>query len=238
MAKPNGEALGGALIKLSRIVVSDAALDDTLLQVAQLGQQTMPGADACGLTLVHDGRRTTSVSTSDDSFAVDRGQFERSAGPGLQAYREGSVFRVDSTRTDARWPEFCQDAADAGFLSTLSVPLVVGENGTGVMSYYASSESGFAEDDEVLGASLAAAVAVVLANSEAYWAAQTLATQLAEAMQSRAVIEQAKGIVMAQSGVNPDDAFQLLVRASQRENRKLRDIAAELVQRTQRPSAD
>ncbi len=74
---------------------------------------------------------------------------------------------------------------------------------------------------------------VVLANAQAYWSAYELSRQLQQAMESRASIEQAKGILIEQSGVNEDEAFQLLRRASQRENRKLRDIATEVVRRAQ-----
>jgi AmiR/NasT family two-component response regulator len=86
--------------------------------------------------------------------------------------------------------------------------------------------------------SLAQQAAIVVANAQAFWGAKHESEHLQRAMESRAVIEQAKGILMAQSGVTPDDAFQLLVRASQRENRKLRMIAIEVVERTQRQRRD
>jgi AmiR/NasT family two-component response regulator len=69
----------------------------------------------------------------------------------------------------------------------------------------------------------------VLANVQAYWDAQQLSENLAQAMKSRATIEQAKGILMASRGCGADEAFEILVRASQRENRKLRDIAHQIV---------
>lgn len=85
--------------------------------------------------------------------------------------------------------------------------------------------------------------AVVLANAQAYWTAFDLAQGLREAMTSRATIEQAKGVLMAQSSVPEEVAFDILRRASQRENRKLRDVAADVVDRVvgdspRRPGAD
>ncbi len=79
-----------------------------------------------------------------------------------------------------------------------------------------------------------------MANAQAYWGARDHIKNLDEAMRSRAVIEQAKGILMARSSLDPDEAFDMLRRASQRENRKLRDVATDLVDRTQtgRPTAD
>lgn len=77
---------------------------------------------------------------------------------------------------------------------------------------------------------MSTAAAAVLANAQAYWDAHTLSQQLNEAMHSRAVIEQAKGIVMARTaGMGPDQAFEALRRASQRENVKLRTIAQRIV---------
>ncbi len=73
----------------------------------------------------------------------------------------------------------------------------------------------------------------MLANAQAYWNAYELSQQLEQAMVSRAGIEQAKGVLMAQSGVSSDEAFELLKRASQRENRKLREVAEEIVKRAQ-----
>ena len=69
----------------------------------------------------------------------------------------------------------------------------------------------------------------MLANAQAYWDAHLLSTGLAEAMRSRAVIEQAKGILMAAEGIDEDEAFDILTRASQRENVKLRDVALRIV---------
>ena len=83
---------------------------------------------------------------------------------------------------------------------------------------------------------LASAAAIVLANASAYWEANQLSEQLNQAMRSRAVIEQAKGILMARSpDLGPDEAFEVLRKASQRENVKLRDIAQRIVDRTATP---
>ncbi len=91
---------------------------------------------------------------------------------------------------------------------------------------------------EQLAGDLATAASAVLANAVAYWGAYDLSQQLTEAMQSRAVIEQAKGMLMAKSpDLSPDDAFDLLRRASQRENVKLRDIAQRIVDRRPIPSS-
>src|SRR5437868_12705454 len=188
-----------ALAALSAVVVGEATLRDTLHEVARLGVETITGADTCGVTLLDGGRPTTAVCTSDKAFEVDQIQYRLNQGPCLQAYRDKRIYRVDSIASDARWPKFGSEAARAGILSSLSLPLVVGDRGTGALNYYSYGEASFSDEDEAVGLAFAGAAAVLLANSEAYWGAQTLATQLEQAMSSRAGIEQAKGVLMAQS---------------------------------------
>jgi transcriptional regulator with GAF, ATPase, and Fis domain len=131
-----------------------------------------------------------------------------------------------------RYPEFSKLALAHGVQSTLSLPLVAGEQGIGALNLYANRPDSFSDDDEQIGMELATTAAVVLANASAYWTTFELSQNLSEAMKSRAVIEQAKGMLMARSEtLSPDDAFDLLRKASQRENVKLRDIAQRIVNR-------
>src|SRR5204862_3119905 len=108
---------------------------------------------------------------------------------------------------------------------------VVGGDGIGALNIYCRQTGGFSETDEALGASFASYASVALANARVYWRTQRLAAQLEEALSTRGVIEQAKGILIARQGCSADQAFQVLVRLSQHRHVKLRDVAAELVQR-------
>ena len=101
------------------------------------------------------------------------------------------------------------------------------------MNLYSRTPNGFSERDEEVATQFGVQAAIVLANAQAYWDAHLLSQNLATAMQSRAVIEQAKGILMGAQRCSADEAFQILVRASQRENRKLREIAEDIVGRVQ-----
>ena len=119
--------------------------------------------------------------------------------------------------TDAseRYPEFARAALGHGIPSTLSLPLVAGGDGVGALNLYARRAGAFTKEDEELGEELAAAAAAVLANTSAYWSAFELGEGLTEAMRSRAVIEQSKGILMAGGPeLDADGAFDLLRRAS------------------------
>jgi hypothetical protein len=150
------------------------------------------------------------------------------------------VFRVGRVEECAdEYPAFAAACKEHGVLSTLSLPMISGDVAVGAMNLYADVPEGFSEDDEAMGVDLAGAAGSVLANVSAYWTAFDLSQQLNEAMKTRAVIEQAKGMIMARSpGMTADDAFDLLRTASQRENVKLRLIAQRIVDRRPPPSAE
>ncbi len=232
------DARAQALRALSSFLVAKTSLGDTLLRVSEITTEAMPAAAMAGITmLAEDGKPRTSVFTDPDAPEIDIAQYESGRGPCLDSWRETRVVRLDTMAEQAttRYPEFARAAQAHGIESSLSLPLVAADQGLGALNLYARVPHGFADADEAIGVDLAAAASIVLANASAYWEAAQLSEQLSEAMRSRAVIEQAKGILMARSPeLTAEDAFGLLRQASQRENVKLREIAQRIVDR--RPS--
>jgi GAF domain-containing protein len=216
------------LSSLSRLVVTDQALDATLQHIADAATREVIGCDMAGITLVRDGKPVTAVFTDPLAPEIDTAQYEAGTGPCLDAFHERLVFRIDDTRNEARWPEFAAAASAAGILSTLSLPLVVGETGLGALNLYSYDLDAFVDDETATV--FAAQASVVLANSQAYWAVRTLVAQLEEALTSRATIEQAKGILMATRRCGADEAFAWLRRQSQTTNRKIRTVATEVIE--------
>ena len=102
----------------------------------------------------------------------------------------------------------------------------------GGFNVYGTVDARFSDDDEQLCQAFAGQASIVVSNVQAYWAAFELSANLSRAMQSRAVIEQAKGVLMSSHRISAEAAFDLLVERSQTENRKLRDIAADVVHET------
>ena len=127
-----------------------------------------------------------------------------------------------------RWPDYAPGAAAAGIGSVLSVPLPMQESVTGALNLYSTTTHAF--DDESMEVARGFAGYAAVANAQLYATTATLARQMQEAMESRAVIEQAKGVITGQNRCSEQEAFDRLVRASQSRNRKLRDIAAAVVQ--------
>jgi GAF domain-containing protein len=227
-----------SLVALAGILVAEQSLEKTLGQVLDLACAALSCGDDGGVTLLDREGPRTAVATSDAALRVDGFQYEaEGGGPCLDAYRSQQVLRIDSTAEDPRWPEFAEAAAEAGIMSTLSLPLVVAGDGLGALNIYCREENGFSEADEVLAMTFASYASVALANARVYWRTQRLAEQLEQALSTRGVIEQAKGIVIAEHGCSADEAFQLLVAASQRSHMKLHDVAAQLVERARDSAA-
>jgi GAF domain-containing protein len=227
-----------SLIALAGILVTEQSLDKTLRQVLDLACVALSCGDEGGITLLEQEGPRTAVASSEAARQVDSFQYDaEDGGPCLEAYRQQRIFRIDSTDDEPRWPQFAQSAAAAGIKSTLSLPLVVGGDGIGALNIYRRQARGFSEADEALGAVFASYASVALANARVYWRTQRLAGQLAEALSTRGVIEQAKGIIIARQGCSADQAFQLLVAMSQRSHVKLHDVAADLVETARNKAA-
>jgi GAF domain-containing protein len=218
---------------LAQFFVHEGTLGDTLLRVSQLAVQAGP-ADMAGITMLVDGVPSTGVFTDSEAPEIDKAQYESEEGPCLDAFRNQKVYRIDSTATDMRWPAFARNAARHGIKSTLSLPITARDESLGALNLYARAEEAFSEADTDRMTTFATHSAFVLTNAQVYWDAHLLNENLHQAMQSRATIDHAVGIVMATGGRSADEGFQVLVRASQRENRKLREIAAEIVARTEK----
>jgi GAF domain-containing protein len=141
------------------------------------------------------------------------------------------TMAVPEMSNEPRWPEWSAKALALGVNSSLAIGLPVHESVSGALNVYAVEPRAFDEDATILARSFAGYAAVALANAHLYEAAATLTQHLQAAMASRAVIEQAKGILMGERRCSAEEAFRILTRLSQDTNRKVRDVAAALVTR-------
>jgi GAF domain-containing protein len=225
-----------ALSALSQFLVADASIGETLDRVAALSNEAVTGSSFVGISMLDDKERaTTAVFTDEQAPHIDQAQYDTGRGPCLDAWRTKTTVRLDDLeQVDDRYTEFAGACLEHGIHSTLSMALVAAGAGVGALNFYGRDKQGFSGEDERAAEEFATAASVVLANAVAYWGAYDLSQQLAEAMESRAIIEQAKGMLMSRSpDLSADDAFDLLRRASQRENIKLRDIAQRIVDRAE-----
>jgi GAF domain-containing protein len=219
-----------AMARLTEYFLGDLTLAQTLERVADTVPVVLPQTDYVGITMMVDGRPTTTVFTDPDVREIDRAQYETGEGPCLDAFRDGRPYVVTSMlEPGERWRHFRDVAARHQMLSSLSLPLTTEHGPVGAMNLYSRVVCGYAAHDVELGSRLSRQAAFVLANAQEYWNARTLSDQLQQAMTSRSVIEQAKGIIMAAQRLAADDAMDVLIRQSQHQNIKVRQVAAEIV---------
>jgi GAF domain-containing protein len=225
-----------AFAELGRIKLSETDLDHVLSRVAELAKRALPGASEVSVTLVRGDKARTVAFTGTLASALDEWQYEQGHGPCMDAAAAGATVSVPDMAVENRWPSWAARAAEAGARSSLSIALPVQENVIGALNVYSVDPKAFDEDAVTLGQTFAGYAAVALANAHVYDATATLAQQMQAAMRSRAVIEQAKGIIMGQRRCTADEAFALLSKLSQNSNRKLRDVAEAVVaQARERP---
>jgi GAF domain-containing protein len=219
-----------AIRALSSIILDHQSYDTVLQRTTEIARQTIPGAREVSVTLHNDKPRTV-ASTGSLATVADDAQYQNDDGPCLQAMRSGKTVVVDDLEFEDRWPAYDERAADAGVRSSCSVPLSVEGRPIGALNAYAVEPGAFDAAAVGVAEEMAVFAAVALSNAGLYFTATGRAEQMAEAMKSRAVIEQAKGILMGGRRCDADEAFEILVGLSRESHRKLRDVARTLVER-------
>ena len=220
--------LAAAYAELQNLLVERPDVAAFLQQVAALAAAMVPGA-SCGITMRRDHEVAT-VATSDEFAArIDEIQYGRGQGPCLQALHTGVPVKVHNLATDERWGDYRIHALAYGVRSSLSLPLTVNGDTLGALNLYTTTADTFSDPltarTQAFARQVATALTIILRNAD-----QTvLEGQLREALATRAVIDQAVGIIMGQQRVNSAAAFAVLREASQARNRKLRDVAADLI---------
>lgn len=220
------------LAQMSGLLLSDHTVRTALDLVVELAQKTSVATVGAGVSLLGAGLRVTTAASDPVVEQADRLQYELDEGPCLTAWLQRQGVRIDDIASDTRWPRWSAAVAPLGLRSSLSTPLVAGGEALGAMKIYSRSVAGYGEHDELVLGLFAQQAAVLLANVSSYESTRALADQLKEALATRDVIGQAKGIIMAEQHVDDGAAFTVLVRLSQEGHEKLRDVARRLVDAT------
>jgi GAF domain-containing protein len=218
-----------AFERLASLSLSQESLESVLQTVADLTKQVLPGDLEASVSVLTADRPTTFVHTGQLALDLDESQYDRGHGPCLDAVRTGVTIHVRDARTEQRWPVYVQQAAERGALSSLSIPLGSPEQLAAGLNVYAREADAFDDASRAAAAGFARFAGTAAANMHAYASARSLSDDLQAALESRATIDQAKGIVMERHKLGPDAAFHLLAQASMATNTKLRDLADHLV---------
>lgn len=230
--------LGQLLVSVGRTVSDEDDLLTLLQRVVEIAHDAIDGADSTSLTIDLGGRTYTAVHTDDRTLRVDSEQYDAGDGPCLEASRTGTVVLVNADDPEDRWPRFTAAAREEEILSFLAAPLITGEQSLGSFNLYGRARSAFDTLDAEILELLTTTVSRTLGDFARFKSARDVADSIQRALQTRAPIEQAKGILMALHGVDADEAFDLLRRESQATNTRLHTVATELVTRLSAPATD
>lgn len=228
--RTDDDDLRASLDALSRLATGRMELADVLTRVAEYAVAAIPGADGAGLTLIETGHADTVVASAPFVVEVDAIQYGIGEGPCIAAAAQGRTMRSGSLSTDRQWPNFGPRVGRLGVHSALSLPLVTGEGVLGAMNVYAHGPDAFDERAARLGELFAVPAAIAVQNAQVLAHAKRLAIQLQTALTHRAVIDQAKGILISRIGCSPEEAFDRLRGMSQSENQKLHTVAQRVVE--------
>jgi len=209
---------------LARDMSESAGLSGTLQVAVDGARALVVDADSAGISMVHGRRRIETPAATDDACRRgDELQYEVGQGPCLQSIHDQETVRSGDLRTEQRWPLWSSRVSDElGFRSMLCLQLFVSRDTLGALNLYSTRVDAFDADDEATALALAAQVAVALSAAKEF-------ESLESAIATRTVIGQAQGMLMQRYRLTPHQAFAVLARESQAGNRRLRDLAEDIV---------
>jgi GAF domain-containing protein len=223
-------------VEVARLLAGETNVQGVLRRIVETAARVVPGADLVSVTLRSPSGYTTPVETDALATRLDQVQYELDEGPCVEATRTaglGVTFCAD-LGGGSEYPRFGRAAAAMGVHSVLAVGLFPHGGDTprmGALNLYSRQVGGLDERDRDIALVLAAHAATALSATVACTAAELEAVQLRQALSTRDVIGQAKGILMERRKISADEAFDVLRRASQSLNIKLTQVAKTLVDR-------
>ncbi|MGY4712845.1 GAF and ANTAR domain-containing protein [Mycolicibacterium sp. CBM1] len=228
--------LSAGLRGVAGIVAGAKSVSELLRDVAEFATHALPGVDSAGVALIDDDSivRTWAATSClvDDIDAVQYREFNE--GPCLTCMESRRPAVSGSLGSDSRWPHFGGRVARMGVHSALSLPLIIGDHVIGAINAYAYRRDAFGEHAVRLGAQFAGSAAVSVYNAQLLAKAHEQTERLQHALTSRAVIDQAIGIIRSRSGGTAEEAFHRLTELSQQQNIKLHVVAEQLVEEAAR----
>jgi hypothetical protein len=205
----------------------------TLQRIVDLAERAVDGCEAAGIFLDDHGTVTTAAASSTLVDVVDRLQIEAGEGPCLDASRSNATFYAADLIDDERWPNFGPSAVAAGIRSVLAYSLSADR--PSALNLYAQLPAAFGVTDRAQGLLFATLASLALDSAQERASEEKRSRNLVEALRTRELIGQAQGILMERERITGDQAFDVLRKASQHMNIKLREVAEALIETGESP---
>ena len=224
-----------ALQELGKLRFGELRVEDAISEVVRT-THTMFGVDGAGLMLVNDEQHLRKVAASDDRFGhLEDLQIQHQEGPCIDAFDSKELISAEDLVSERRWPSFSEAAVAREVRAVLASPLPYNQAAVGVVAVLSEQRHPWSPEAELALLAFTDLAALFIASMMQGERQSELAAQLQGALDSRKVIEQAKGVLMGQDGVSARAAYEQLRTRARSERRKLSAVCAEIVTNAERP---
>ncbi|RZT28024.1 GAF domain-containing protein [Kribbella sp. VKM Ac-2569] len=222
--------LASVFVELADTLVAGFDVIDFLHTLTERSVELLQ-ADAAGLILVDpQGQLHVLASTTDEARLLELFELQNSEGPCLECFTAGQpVVNIDLAEVQARWPRFQAATTAAGYRSVHALPLRLRGQVIGAMNLFCRDRSSLSDDDIAVGQALADVATIGLLQERTVRHGEIVAEQLQGALNSRVLIEQAKGVLAERAGLGVDAAFAVLRTYARRNGRHLSEVAAAVI---------
>ncbi len=218
------------LADVARLNEDDQDADLVLGRLARHALRLVPGCAGAALTLTLPDGGFTAATTGPEVDQCHRIQFAADGdGPARETLERNEPRRVDDVTTEDRWPRYCAIARRVGFASSLAVPLRTNRLPSAALNLYAKEPQAFTGTTHDAALLFALNGGVALDNADLYRHSTMLVDQLQQALESRGLIERAKGLLMGRHDLTAEQAFDALRSRSQQQHRRLREVAVDVL---------
>jgi len=224
------DLLSDTFIELADTMVADFDILDFLHMLTDRTVQLL-GASAAGVMLADPrGELRVAAASTEEAGLLELFQLQNDQGPCLECFRTGRpVTAADLSAAAQRWPRFAQAAVQAGFVTVEALPMRLRDQVIGALNLFGAGPGPFDLADLRIGQALADVATIGLLQQRNVRRRETVAEQLQAALNSRVVIEQAKGKLAERLGINMDPAFTMLRNHARTTNQHLTDVARDFV---------
>jgi GAF domain-containing protein len=223
---------GSVAGQLEDLILDSTDVRDFLQELTEFTAKelsnTIPGIHAA-ITLRRRKRSTTAAASSPEAHFLDEIQQAHGQGPCIEAMNTARTVIVADTRDEPRWPGYCRVVAQRGYRSILGVPLTLDEGAKAALNLFAPEPNSFHGSAISICESYSCQAGRALRLAVRISSKQLLADDLKAAMETRTAIDTAVGMIMAQNRCTNEEAFNMLRRASANRNRKIHDLAEDLI---------
>ena len=225
-----------ALRELGKLRFGEMRVEDAISEVVHT-THTMFGVDGAGLMLVDDEQHLRKVAASDDRFGhLEDLQIRHQEGPCIDAFDARELISAEDLGSEQRWPKFSEAAVARDVRAVLASPLPYNQAAVGVVAVLSEQRHPWSPEGELALLAFTDLAALFIASMMQGERQSELAGQLQGALDSRKVIEQAKGVLMGKNGISARDAYEQLRARARSERRKLSAVCAEIVASAERPA--